>query len=167
MLFEEQSKVPKIVGKLKSIIKILPGLRILSVLWVYFIRRALWINDCNNWMTGATEIWRGKYSFDDCTAKFLGSSIASLYFKIVLDTWGGNLHTDDLRLCKLAVHFVEPFMTWEWSGAAETRPCNTCYHTDSLWYKMTLKPKNWFLSVPGTAKGPYKMKVNWQVQNVK
>ena len=91
--------------------------------------------------TGKRESWTDEWALDVCKTKFRGSSIASLEFKIVLDTWGVNLHTDDLKLCKVTVEFVDPSSKWEWSSVAETKPCSGCYSTESDWYNMTLISK--------------------------
>ena len=99
------------------------------------------IADCDNWQTGKKEIWTQEWALGLCKTKFRGSRIASLEFKIVLEPFGLNSWTDELRLCNLTVHFVEPSMTWRWDGAtdgaAETTGCIACKGTDSPWYNMT------------------------------
>ena len=55
----------------------------------------------------------------------------SLEFRFELDTWGANVHSDELQLCRVEVEFTDS--GWVWEGGMWNSQFHSVYNSTSQW----------------------------------
>ena len=56
---------------------------------------------------------------------------SSLEFRFELDTWGANVHSDELQLCRVEVEFTGS--GWVWEGGMWNSQFHSVYNSSSQW----------------------------------
>ena len=88
---------------------------------------------------GATETWFGEELLSCNGPRF--RPIEGLDVRFHTNTWGWNLHHDELRLCSITVQFGEPgtpgYSKWQWDGGDMYNAHYTgLFNSESNWVTM-------------------------------
>ena len=95
-------------------------------------------NNGNEFAFGQTDVWGGGQLMSCNGNRF--RPIGDLSFRFLTNTWGWNLHHDQLRLCKVTAQFGRPglagYSVWQWNGDLYNAHYSGAYNSQSDWMNM-------------------------------
>jgi len=95
--------------------------------------------DGSEHVAGRTDRWLGSKLMSCSKDRF--RPIESLEFRFHTNTWGWNLHHDQVKFCQVVATFGSPgvpgYSKWEWNGASTNVHYDGYYNSRGNWNTMT------------------------------